>query len=236
MHDLPSLPRPRVLALIPAHNEAASIAAVVRGCHALPGLSVTVVCDACSDGTAHVARSAGARVIELPVQLGAWGATQAGLRDAQRAGIECVVTLDGDGQHDPASLTCLLAEMARAGTDVVIGTCPGRLSLAKRIAWGWFRALTGLSASDLTSGLRVYGRRAIDVLASEDATLLDYQDVGVLLLLRERGLSIAEVPVTMAPRTDGHSRVFTSWRRVAAYMVQTTVLCLARAGRRRAPG
>lgn len=222
---------PRVLVVIPAFNESRAIADVVRRCReALPGQSVLVVSDASTDRTAALAREAGAQVIELSQQIGAWGATQTGCRYAQRNGFDRMVSLDGDGQHDPDQLPTLLAELESAGADVLIGTCAQRLSPAKRLAWRWFRALTGLKVEDLTSGLRVYNRRAIRVLASPEATMLDYQDVGVLLLLRRYALSVHEVPVTMHLRRDGKSRVFSSWLTVARYMAHTTVLSLARGG------
>jgi hypothetical protein len=58
--------------------------------------------------------------------------------------------------------------------------------------------------------------------------LLDYQDIGVLLLLRHANLRIAEVPVAMNPRRSGASRIFSSWPTVARYMIETSLLCLAR--------
>lgn len=228
-------PAARRLVVIPARDEAPTVEGLVRGAARSACCEVLVVSDASSDGTAAAARRGGARVIELPLQLGAWGATQAGLRYALRHGFDTVVTLDADGQHDPACLPQLVATQARTGADVVIGTYPERLSRAKRLAWRWFRALTGLAIEDLTSGLRVYGPRAVRLLARSEATLLDYQDVGVLLMLRRHGLRVAEVPATMYPRGAGHSRVFASWLVVARYMAQTTVLCLARVGRPRLP-
>lgn len=223
----------RTLVVLPAHNEIDTIAALVRGARKALGHTVLVVSDCSSDGTAASARVAGALVLELPTQLGAWGATQAGLRYAVLNGYTRVVTMDADGQHDPASLRPLL-EASRAD-NVVIGMCPERLSVLKKIAWTWFRALTGLSMADLTSGLRVYGCDAIRLLASPKATLLDYQDVGVLMLLRQHRVAIVEVPVAMKARSAGRSRVFGSWLLVARYMVQTTVLCLARVGHRAQP-
>lgn len=219
--------------VIPARDEAPTVEGLVRGAARSAGCEVLVVSDASTDGTATAARRGGARVIELPLHLGAWGATQAGLRYALRHGFDTVVTLDADGQHDPGSLPQLIAAQALGGADVVIGTYPERLSRAKRLAWGWFRSLTGLAIEDLTSGLRVYGPRAVALLARAEATLLDYQDVGVLLLLRRHGLRLVEVPAVMYPRGSGHSRVFASWLVVARYMAQTTVLCLARVGRPR---
>ena len=222
--------RPRV-GVITAFNEAASIGRVLQelALH-VPG-DCLVVSDASTDDTAAIARAEGAQAIELPQQIGAWGATQTGLRLAQRRGYELVATVDGDGQHAPSSLPALLQAQLETGADVVIGTFPERLSGSRRLAWAWFRALTGLGIEDLTSGLRLYGRRAIEVLARPEATLLDYQDVGVLLLLRKYGLTVHEVPVTMYPRNSGHSRVFASWLTVARYMAQTTLLCIARIGR-----
>lgn len=219
-----------LLVVIPAHNEAEPLRELLPQLSS-PGRRVLVVSDASHDDTSRVAREHGAAVIELPVQLGAWGATQAGLRFALRHGYRCVITLDADGQHEPACMAELLATQRQTGSEVVIGTFPERLSRARLMAWRWFRALTGLRVEDLTSGFRCYGPRAIEVLASSQATLLDYQDVGVLLLLRKHGISVAETPVQMYPRRNGRSKVFASWLLVAHYMLQTTVLCLARVGR-----
>src|SRR5690606_32200571 len=87
------------------------------------------------------------------------------------------------------------------------GTCPQRLSPAKRIAWAYFRLLTRLRVLDVTSGLRAYGPEAISLLSRSEASLLDYQDIGVLLLLSGQGLSIEEIPVAMRPRDAGMSLV-----------------------------
>jgi len=167
-------------------------------------------------------------VIDLPLNLGAWGATQTGMRYAQRNRYATVVTLDADGQHHPESLPAMLAELEQDGVDVVIGTYTQRLSTAKRVAWWYFRLLTGLPVQDFTSGLRAYSRRAARALASREASLLDYQDMGVLMLLYQKGFHLRELPTAMSPRKSGMSRVFASWFVVARYMLHTTVLCFAR--------
>jgi glycosyltransferase involved in cell wall biosynthesis len=227
--DTPAIDR--LLVVLPAFNEAASLGDVLRRIRTTIDPSILVVSDASTDGSAGIARAHGAQVIELSQQIGAWGATQTGLRYARRHGYGSVLSLDADGQHAPESLPDLLRAQRETGADVIIGTFPQRLSAPKRLAWAWFRGLTGLGVEDLTSGLRIYGPRALRVLASPEATLLDYQDVGVLLLLRKYGLTVHEVPVTMYPRRNGHSRVFASWLTVARYMAQTTLLCVARIGR-----
>lgn len=223
----------RCLVVLPAHNEAASLPALLKELQGQLETDVLVVSDASTDRTTAAAREIGVQVIEISQQIGAWGATQAGFRHALRQGYRRVASMDADGQHGVESLAVLLEAQAANGADVVIGTFPERLSPLKRLAWTWFRALTGLRVEDLTSGLRVYGPRALPVIASPEATLIDYQDVGVLLLLRKHGMVVHEVPVTMYPRQAGKSRVFASWLTVARYMAQTTVICIARLGTRR---
>lgn len=222
------------LAVIPARDESATIGAVVAGVRAALGCAVLVVDDASRDETSTAARAAGAQTLRLSFGLGAWGATQTGIRYAQRNGHAGVVTLDADGQHEPASLPALFEMQRQSGANVVVGTCVERLSRAKRVAWLYLRTLTGLRTADFTSGLRLYDARAMAILAGPEASLLDYQDVGVLMLLAKNGLRIEETPVPMLPRRQGHSRVFASWTVVARYMLHTTVLCVAQidAGRR----
>lgn len=224
----------RCLAVIPARDEAATVGAVVASVRAVLQCSVLVVDDASADDTADRARAAGAKVLTLPLGLGAWGATQAGIRYAARHGYAGAISLDADGQHPADALPRLFETQHDTDANVVIGTCVTRLSRAKRIAWHYLRALTGLKLADFTSGLRLYDARALDILAGPAASLLDYQDVGVLMLLAKHGLSIEETPVEMLPRRQGHSRVFASWWVVARYMLHTTVLCIAQldAGRR----
>jgi glycosyltransferase involved in cell wall biosynthesis len=212
---------------MPARDEAPTVGSIVNGVRRTLGCAVLVVDDASTDDTADAAQAAGATVLRLPLGLGAWGATQAGIRYARRHGFAKVITLDADGQHLPESLPTLLAASSATGANVVIGTCVGRLSRAKRVAWQYLRVLTGLKLTDFTSGLRLYDAHAIEVLAGQEASLLDYQDVGVLMLLARSGLEIAETPVSMLPRRAGRSRVFASWPVVARYMMHTTVLCLA---------
>jgi len=143
-----------------------------------------------------------------------------------RHGYSGVVTMDADGQHEPGYMPRMLE--SSLGADVVIASCPSRGSRMRHVAWSYFRFLTGLSFDDLTSGFRYYNERACRLLAREEATLLDYQDIGVLLLLRRANLRIAEISVAMQPRKSGASRVFSSWWTVARYMAETTLLCLAR--------
>lgn len=77
---------------------------------------------------------------------------------------------------------------------------------------------------DITSGFRAYNESALRLLAGKEASLLEYQDIGVLAQLKRNGLKISDVQVDMCPRTAGHSRVYSSWVMVAYYMVQASIL------------
>ena len=214
------------LIVIPARNESATIGQVVNALIAAGWQHVFVIDDQSTDGTGSIALRAGATVASPVLPLGAWGGMQLGVRHAWAHGYQAVITMDADGQHEVPEIQNLIA--ASADADVVIGANPQRASRLRHIAWHWFRFISGFELRDLTSGFRYYSRPAVEVLATSEATLLDYQDVGVLLLLRKAGLHITEVPVSMNARQVGRSRIFYSWFSVANYMITTTLLCLAR--------
>jgi glycosyltransferase involved in cell wall biosynthesis len=211
--------------LIPAWNEEATVADVVKEIHENSSYPVIVINDASSDQTADCAAAAGARVLNLPVNLGAWGATQTGIRFALKKGYQRVITMDADGQHMSSTIPQLLEPITAGSADMVIGSCTERGSSARKLAWRFFRKMTGLEIEDLTSGFRAYGLPAMTMLASSKATLLEYQDIGVLLLLMHSGLRIQEVQVQMRLRQSGRSKIFSSWFKVAEYLVLNFILC-----------
>jgi glycosyltransferase involved in cell wall biosynthesis len=126
------------LIVIPARDEAATIGAVIAQLRARGWADVLVVDDQSSDGTGEAARAAGAMVMRPVLPVGAWGATQAGIRLALARGHEAVITMDADGQHEVAQIPALLAR--RHDADVVIGAHPERASRLRHVAWWWFRA------------------------------------------------------------------------------------------------
>jgi glycosyltransferase involved in cell wall biosynthesis len=219
-------PESELLIVIPARNEAATIGALLTELVRAGYSHVLVVDDLSDDRTGDIARAAGAMVLRPTLGMGAWGGMQTGIRYGLRHGYCRVVTMDADGQHEVGELRALL--QASADADVVIGAFPQRASRIRRIAWRWFRTLTGLNVTDLTSGFRSYSQAAMRVLATGEATLFEYQDVGTLLLLRRAGLRSVEVPVLMNTRLEGKSRIFNSWFSVGRYMAVTTLLCLSR--------
>ena len=222
------------LAVVPAFNEAGSVANVVRSLRErAPDFDVVVVDDGSSDETARRASVAGARVIRLPFNLGIGGAVQAGFMYALEHGYEYMAQVDGDGQHEAAELV-KLAEAMRANpeVDVVCGSrfvAPGgsyRAPLSRRTGIQLFAlalsAISGQRVTDPTSGFRLYNRRAIRLFAGDYPH--DYPEVEAVLLLHAHRLRMIEVPVQMHHRNSGRSSI-TRWRSLY-YMVKVSLALL----------
>lgn len=215
------------IVVIPAFEEAATIASIITEVQN-QGYPVIVVNDASTDDTSAMALLAGAQVLDLPCRLGAWGATQAGMLHALRTGYRNIVTIDGDGQHSPEDISALLAPISEGTADLVIGSCVSRGSVARHAAWSLFRAISGLNIEDLTSGYRAYNTSATRASLGAEATLADYQDLGILLLARRKSFRLKEVPVSMSQRVFGKSHVFPSWLEVIRYMIYTIIIAYLR--------
>ena len=149
--------------VIPAFNEAASIAPVVRGLtSAAPWLEILVVDDGSTDETGANAAAAGARVIRHPYNKGNGAAVKSGIRAAAGA---CVLIADADGQHRPADAARLVAQLDTY--DLVVGARSGRTqaTLARRLGNATLNGiasyLTQQPIPDLTSGFRAARRERL---------------------------------------------------------------------------
>jgi glycosyltransferase involved in cell wall biosynthesis len=208
------------LAAVPAYNETRTVARVVRAIHEeLPGFDVVVIDDGSTDDTAEQARSAGARVVRLPFNLGIGGAVQAGFRYALDEGYDYMVQIDGDGQHDPAEVHKLIRTMERRPeVDMVCGSrflrgssddprYPAPVSRRTGIHIFAFllRRIVGPKISDPTSGFRLYNRRAIRLFAGDYPH--DYPEVEAVLMLHHHRLDMCETRVRMFARGGGVSSI-----------------------------
>ncbi len=113
-----------ILALVPAYNEAQNIADVVVRARAFVQI-VIVVDDGSSDDTARNAAAAGAEIIRHGTNQGKGVALRTGFARALQSSANAVVTLDGDGQHNPAEIPLLLRRWSQTGAGIVIGNRMG---------------------------------------------------------------------------------------------------------------
>jgi glycosyltransferase involved in cell wall biosynthesis len=192
----------RVLALVPAHDEAARIARVVDG--ARRHLPVLVIDDGSTDDTAALAEAAGARVIRQSPNQGKGAALRAGFAAAIDEGAEAVITLDGDGQHDPAEIPAFIGAYARrtiAGqpSELIVGQRSfRRMPLVRRLANGLGTlALSGALGTwipDNQSGYRLVGRRLMRAMLDSEEAGFAFE-VEMIAVCQREGWPIGWVPV-----------------------------------------
>jgi glycosyltransferase involved in cell wall biosynthesis len=203
----------KVVVVMPARNEAASIAPVVADLFER-GYEVIVVDDASTDETGERARSAGAVVLPMPVSFGIGGALRCGFRYAVEHGYDTVVQVDADGQHRGEDIATLLDAQQATGAHLVVGSrfAPGAGAYAvngsRRIAMRMLSRLAsraaGTTLTDATSGLRAIGEPLLSEFAR--SYTVHYMDSFEALIVAGRGgYAIAEVPVTMLQRSAGTS-------------------------------
>jgi hypothetical protein len=206
-----SLP-PTLIILVPAYNEAVTIAAVVEGARA--HAPVIVIDDGSTDDTAARAEAAGAEVIRHGRRLGKGQALRTGMAAAAIRRATAVITLDGDGQHDPADIPRLRAAAGAAdgAPDALVvggrlgesgGFRRGRLN-AVRVAGFFVNWATGLHVEDTQSGFRLYPLALVRDLPTRRGGFVF--ETEVLVAAARRGIAVREVAVGTAPRTAQRSR------------------------------
>lgn len=210
--------RVRTLAVIPAYNEATTIANVVAGARA--HLPVMVVDDGSHDETARQAEAAGALVLRRQLNQGKGAALRAGFRYALAEGYEAVVTLDADGQHDPAEIPKFLYTRAERGSDLIIGARDfSQMPLVRRLAnavgrWSLSWAL-GTLIEDNQCGYRLISRRMMEASLAGVEQGFEFE-VEMIVLCLQRGYRLDWVPI----RTiyQGEQSHISPWRHAVNWL------------------
>jgi len=204
-------PDDRVLVIVPAWNEMRSVGTTVREIRAADtAFHVAVVDDGSTDATATEARDAGATVLSLPFNLGVGGAMRTGFTYAQRLGYSRAIQVDADGQHNPADIRIVLSGLERA--DISIGarfSDVGDYQVRGPRRWAMvflarvISRVAGTRLTDVTSGFRAAGPRAIDQYVRYYPAEYLGDTVDSLVAACHAGLSVTQVPVAMRVRAHG---------------------------------
>ena len=192
-----------VCVIVPAYNEAEVLESVLTG---LLDVFPRVVCvdDGSSDGSADIARTAGATVVRHAVNLGQGAALETGFAYARsQPEIEHVITFDADGQHDIGDALTMLATCRATGTDIVLGSRalgatvdqPLRRALLLRAALLVSRVTSGLPVSDTHNGLRVLSRRAFSRITLTQPGMAHASELEGAI--KSHGLTWLESPTTI---------------------------------------
>jgi glycosyltransferase involved in cell wall biosynthesis len=191
----------KICALIPAFNEASHIAHVVEGARKHVE-SVIVIDDGSSDGTAELARNAGAFCIESPSNCGKAAALRRGFTHACAQNFTHAITLDGDGQHLTQDIPVLLRAARETDADLIIGTrsfdralMPRARYYSNTIGSRWASALAGRKINDSQSGFRLF---RLDSLCRIKLRSQRYEfEMEALIKMGRAGCTIAHAPIHM---------------------------------------
>jgi len=230
---------------IPAWNEEQNLPAVLDDLHReLPDVDVLVVDDGSTDATAEVARDGGAEGLSLGTNRGLRVGVAAGYRYAHEHEYKFCGRVDADGQHPGHELARLLQLVRDDVCDVAVGSrfvsgdgyAPYRYmpSPARRFGTAVLRRALGLVLDepfgDATSGLYAVNAKAMPLLANEFTT--GAPEVEALIRITNAGLRLREVPVDMAERAGGESKLRGS-KAVKLVLTVAAVIATARFAKRR---
>ena len=191
--------KPGLWVVVPAFNEAGSIANVLRGLGA-HAPRIVVVDDGSSDRTSEVALDMRAVVVRHSVNLGQGAALQTGIDYALARNASHIATFDADGQHDPATIEKMLSSLEAAGADVALGSrflegtpdMPAVRRFVLRLAVRFTRFQTGLQLTDAHNGLRLLTRAAAKRMHIRQPGMAHASEI-LATVARER-LHYVEVP------------------------------------------
>lgn len=204
-----------LMIIVPALNEESAVGGVVREIQqTVPGVPILVIDDCSADGTAAVARAAGAEVLSVPTHLGLGGCVQAGYKLAFELGFDYVIRLDGDGQHDPRYIPTIFETLRTSRCQMVIGSRfvdPGQqyTSVVRSLGIRFFRfilrPILGQTVHDPTSGYVGVNREALALFSRSFP--LEYPEIEALVVLQRRAFRFQEVSCLMRPRRTGRSSI-----------------------------
>ncbi len=216
----------RILVIVPAYNEEASIEGVINDIRTdYPEADIVVIDDGSRDRTSLIVKRLGIKALILPFNLGIGGAMQAGYRYAKLGDYDIAIQFDGDGQHKASEIEKIVMPVKTGAADVVVGSrfleqADYKSPFFRRLGISFFSWLLsmilGMKITDTTSGFRAVNKRVIRFFS--DLYPDDYPEVEALVLLHKQDFRIMETGVSMQQRKGGKSSI-TPFRSVY-YMIK----------------
>lgn len=186
--------------VLPAWNESKVLTEVIQEIRAAGYNHIVIVDDGSKDDTLAVAKQAGVIALRHRLNRGKGAATKTAIEAAKLLGADIIVTMDSDGQHNPADIARLIEPIKKGGAEVTLGTRlidPNGMPLHKIIANWIGNALTwylyGLWVTDSQSGFRAYSRRAVELIDTR-SDRYDYESE-VIREIHHYRLSFVEIPI-----------------------------------------
>lgn len=197
----------KTLVIIPAYNESKNIDNLIKEIVSF-GYDYLIINDKSTDNTKEIAEKNKYNMLDLSVNVGLAGVTQIGFKYASDNNYDCVVSIDGDGQHPPVYISSLIGEISN-GYDYVIGSRfidqnknHSMRMLGSRIICLLIKIKTGKTVTDPTSGMRVLGKKVLDDFSKS----MNYNaEPDALCHCIKQKYKIKEVQVNMKERTEGKS-------------------------------
>jgi glycosyltransferase involved in cell wall biosynthesis len=193
----------KIFIVIPAFNEAQIIQAVIKEIQSVGYQNIIVIDDGSTDDTQKkAAELIGERALRHKINRGKGGATKTGIEAAKLLDAEIIITIDGDGQHDPKDIEKLITPIIKNHCDVVLGTrlidplgMPRYKIIANHIGNFFTWLLFGLWVTDSQSGFRAYSRHAAELINTK-ADRYEY-DSEVIREIHLYKLSYKEIPIAV---------------------------------------
>lgn len=197
----------KTLVIIPAYNEQESIVNLVKEVITY-GYDYLVINDCSTDNTEELLNNNNINHLCLSINLGIAGVTQVGFKYAKDHNYDCVINIDGDGQHLPKYMKSLIDEIEN-GSDYAVGSRfvtekkpVSMRMIGSRIICALIKLKTGTSVTDPTSGMRALGKRVIDEFSE---SMNFYAEPDALCYILHKGYKVKEVQVEMKERETGQS-------------------------------
>lgn len=199
----------KTLIIVPAYNEALNIEKTIKDLKTNTNYDYIIINDCSKDNTKEVCEKNGFNVLSLPINYGLTSGIQVGMKYAYNKGYDIAIQFDGDGQHQAKYLKDLVNEIESGNCEVAIGSRfvtvkkPHSLRmLGSNLISTCIKLTTWKKIKDTTSGMRAYGKNAINEFV-KNPSLTPEPDT--LVYLMKKGMKVKEVQVEMSDREFGES-------------------------------